>query len=78
MTLLSSKPANLDGVGLHDRVAQRHLAVAADGDLSLVAHAEDRGGMGFHAFVVNVGRFEYANRMGSASNPCYPARRRLG
>ena len=30
--LAVEQPANLLGVGLHDRRAERHLAVAADGD----------------------------------------------
>ena len=36
--------ANLHGVGLHHRVAEAHLAVAADGDAAVVADGENRRG----------------------------------
>ena len=48
MHLAVQQPADLDRVGLHDRVAQRHLAVAADGHDALVAHAQNRGRTNFH------------------------------
>ncbi len=38
--------AHLAGIALHDRVAERDLAVAADGDAAVAAHAEDRGAVG--------------------------------
>jgi hypothetical protein len=39
--------ADLVGVALHDDAAERHLAVAADGDAALVAHGQDGGGAQF-------------------------------
>jgi len=44
-----AEPAHLARVALHHRVAQRDLAVAADHDAAVAAHADDGGGVeGFH------------------------------
>ena len=50
MTLTVRQPADLDRVGLHDRVAERHLAVAADGDPALVADGQDRRRADFRSY----------------------------
>src|SRR5262249_3691862 len=38
------QPADLVGVALHDDVAERDLAVAADGNAAVVSHGQDRRG----------------------------------
>ena len=39
----AAKPAHLAGVGLDDGLADRDLAVAADGDEPALANGQDRG-----------------------------------
>src|SRR6185312_3299151 len=47
--LVLAEAADLARVGLHHRVAEGDLAVAADHDLAVAAHADDGGGVeGFH------------------------------
>ena len=38
-----AQAANLRRIGLHDRRAERHLSIAAQGQLAVVANREDRG-----------------------------------
>ncbi len=44
--------ANLHGVGLEHGIAQAHLAVAADGHDTAMAHAEDRRSADFHPYTL--------------------------
>ena len=46
--LAFKQPADFHRVGLHHGVAERHLAVAADGHPALVAHAQNGRGADFH------------------------------
>ena len=42
---IAAESAHLAGIALHDRVAQRHLAIAGDGDAAVAPHGQDGGGM---------------------------------
>ena len=46
ITLALVQPAHLARIALHDGVAERHLAVAAHGDETVAAHAEDGRAVG--------------------------------
>ena len=41
----SAEPAHLARIGLHHRVAERDLAIAADHDAAVAAHGDDGGGV---------------------------------
>ena len=64
--------ANFARAVLDDRLVERHLAVAGDGQLAVAADRKDRGRTNLHAFQSTRGRYPWFQK---ARRTCQPTNR---